>query len=91
MPWPRLKMCPSQPPSARCGRPKLSSKEWFTKALPDHEKATFAIWVDAKAALGNIDEAGGYTEFLSSLRGWGTEFVPGAAGEGTWLERIVRA
>ena len=71
--------------------PKLSSKEWFTKALPDHEKATFAIWVDAKAALGNIDEAGGYTEFLSSLRGWGTEFVPGAAGEGTWSTRIVRA
>ena len=72
--------------------PKLSGKEWFTRAVPDHAKATFAIWVDAQSVLGNPGwQSGEYAEFLSSLRGWGTQFVPGAAGEGAWSERIVRA
>ena len=74
------------------GGPRLADQEWFAKTVPDHARATFAAWVDAKAALSNLgSDAGDYTEFLSSLRGWGSEFVPGAAGEGAWSLRVVRA
>jgi hypothetical protein len=48
--------------------------------------------VDAKAALANAgSDTGEYAEFLASLRGWGSQFVPGAAGEGAWSLRVVRA
>lgn len=76
------------------GGERLSSNEWFAKAVPDHAKATFAAWVDPQAVFGNRDVGsitGDYSEFLSSLRGWGSQFVPGAPGEGSWSVRVVRA
>jgi hypothetical protein len=76
------------------GGDRLSSNEWFAKTVPDHAKATFAAWVDLQAVLGNPQvgsAAGDYTEFVSALRGWGFQFVPGAAGEGAWSVRLVRA
>jgi hypothetical protein len=76
------------------GGDRLSGNPWFAKAVPDHAKATFAAWVDLQAVLG-IPEvgsgAGDYKEFVSALRGWGFQFVPGATGEGVWSVRLVRA
>jgi hypothetical protein len=76
------------------GGDRLSGNAWFAKAVPDHERATFAAWVDPQAVFGNRDIAsatGDYGPFVSSLRGWGSQFVPGAPGEGSWSVRLVRA
>ena len=72
--------------------PRLADQPWFAKAVPDHAAATFAVWVDAQAVLSNLGpDKGEYAEFLASLRGWGSQFVPGAPGEGVWSVRVVRA
>ncbi len=76
------------------GGDRLSGNEWFAKAVPDHAKATFAAWVDVQAVVGNRDVSpgtGDYELFVSALRGWGGQYVPGASGEGTWSVRLVRA
>ncbi len=75
------------------GGERLSSDEWFAKAVPDHAKATFSAWVDLQAVMRNPDvgsSTGEYATFLSSLRGWGSQFVPGAPGDGSWSVRLVR-
>ncbi len=73
--------------------PRLTTKEWFTKAVPDHARATFAAWVDLEALAAGGSSGGGddYKEFLSALRGWGIQFVQGDAGSGSWSVRVVRA
>jgi hypothetical protein len=76
------------------GGDRLSSNEWFARTVPDHAKATFAAWVDPQAVVGNRDvgsATGDYDLFLSALRGWGSQYVPGAPGEGAWSVRLVRA
>ena len=76
------------------GGDRLSSNEWFAKTVPDHAKATFAAWVDLQAVVGNRDvgsATGDYDQFVSALRGWGGQYVPGAPGEGSWSVRLVRA
>jgi len=75
------------------GGDRLAGNEWFAKSVPDHANATFAAWVDLRAVVGNRDVGsvtGGYDQFVSSLRGWGGQYVPGAPGEGSWSVRIVR-
>ncbi len=74
------------------GGARLADQEWFAKAVPDHASASFAAWLDLAAVL-RVDgvDTGDYREFTASLRGWGVEFVPGAAGEGAWSARLVRA
>jgi hypothetical protein len=76
------------------GGDRLSGNEWFAKSVPDHAKATFAAWVDVQAVVGNRDVGSGtgdYDLFVSALRGWGGQYVPGAPGEGSWSVRLVRA
>lgn len=76
------------------GGDRLSGNEWFARAVPDHAKATFAAWVDLQAVVGNRDvgsATGDYDLFVSALRGWGGQYVPGAPGEGSWSVRLVRA
>ena len=76
------------------GGDRLSSNEWFARTVPDHAKATFAAWVDLQAVVGTRDVGsltGDYDVFASALRGWGSQYVPGAPGEGSWSVRLVRA
>ena len=76
------------------GGDRLASNEWFAKSVPDHAKATFAAWVDLQAVAGNRavgSGTGDYDVFISALRGWGGQYVPGAPGEGSWSVRLVRA
>ncbi|MCC6496101.1 MAG: hypothetical protein IT193_07555 [Propionibacteriaceae bacterium] len=72
--------------------PRLSTEEWFAKAVPDHARAAFAAWVDLEAvAAADTTEPEEYRDFRAALRGWGAQFLPGDAGDGSWSVRVVRA
>ncbi len=74
------------------GSAKLSGSEVFTKAVPDHARATSAFFLDLRLAV--RDGAGvpeEYRPFFTALRGLGGEYLDEGSGNASWSVRVVRA
>ncbi|MCA0296983.1 MAG: DUF3352 domain-containing protein [Actinobacteria bacterium] len=69
----------------------LSSLEQFTKALPNHARATASSYVYLKPLLTDPSWADvEYGDFLKALRSFGAEYVATDTESGTWSLRLVR-
>lgn len=71
---------------------RLSSSEAFLKAVPDHAKATSAIYVALAPIIVEWTSSGSpYATFVGALRAVGAEFVIEEPGNGSWSVRLVRS
>ncbi len=69
----------------------LSGYGPFNKALPDHARATSAVYLGLASLTSADADYGEYRDFLTSLQGLGGEVVPDGAGGGSWSVRLVRS
>jgi hypothetical protein len=76
----------ASPPSS------LGDDPAFAKAVPDHDKATAALFLRfAPLWKDNSSVAGEYNEFLTALQAFGGEYVANGPGSGSWSLRVVRS
>jgi hypothetical protein len=71
------------------GTARLGTSDSFNAALPNHARATSGFFVDLSAMDGR-DDLGEYRDFVSALRGVGSEYVDEGPGAGSWSVRVVR-
>lgn len=69
----------------------LSGYGPFSKAVPDHARATSAVYVNLAALRSADADYGEYGDFVTSLQSLGAEVVPDGAGGGSWSVRLVRS
>ena len=70
----------------------LSDDPTFAKAVPDHGRATAALYVKfAPLWTDNSSVEGEYKDFLTSLQAFGGGYVADGAGSGSWSLRVVRS
>lgn len=69
----------------------LGTDPAFVKALPDHARASFSLFVNPVPVLRLTGWSGGENaEFVGALRGIGAEYVAEGPGSGSWAFRVVR-